>query len=78
MIGHRAKIRQHLRSARAAALTPEERIAEMRAAEARCDERLTASAEAPQSGEADIGSAVVTPAALGQPARPASADAPAH
>ena len=36
MITHRMKIRRHLRSARVAALTPEERLEELRAAEARC------------------------------------------
>jgi len=35
MITHRTKIRQHLRSARVSALTPEERREELRAAEAR-------------------------------------------
>jgi len=35
MIAHRTKVRRHLRSARVAALTPEERSEEMRAAEAR-------------------------------------------
>jgi hypothetical protein len=36
MITHRMKTRRHLRSARVAALTPEERREEIRAAEARC------------------------------------------
>jgi len=36
MITHRTRIRRHLRSARVAALTPEERREELRAAEARC------------------------------------------
>jgi hypothetical protein len=35
MLTHRTKIRRHLRSARVAALTPEERSEELRAAEAR-------------------------------------------
>ena len=35
MLTHRTKVRRHLRSARVAALTPEERREEMRAAEAR-------------------------------------------
>ena len=35
MLTHRARIRRHLRSARVAALTPEKRREEMRAAEAR-------------------------------------------
>jgi hypothetical protein len=35
----RTKIREHLRSARVASLTPEERREEIRAAEARCAER---------------------------------------
>jgi hypothetical protein len=35
MITHRTKVRRHLRSARVAALTPEERSEELRAAEAR-------------------------------------------
>jgi len=39
MITHRVKIRRHLRSARVAALTREERCAELRAAEARCAQR---------------------------------------
>ena len=39
MIDRRTRIRQHLRSARVAALTSEERCAEIRAAEARCAER---------------------------------------
>jgi len=39
MITHRTKIRRHLRSARVAALTPEERREGLRAAEARCAER---------------------------------------
>jgi hypothetical protein len=39
MITHRTKIRRHLRSVRVAALTPEERREELRAAAARCAER---------------------------------------
>lgn len=39
MITHRTRIRRHLRSARVAALTPEERREELRAAEARGAER---------------------------------------
>ena len=35
MLTHRTKVRRHLRSARVAALTPEERRDEMRAAEAK-------------------------------------------
>ena len=46
MLTHRTKVRRHLRSARVAALTPEERREEMRAAEANRAERHDRSEEA--------------------------------
>jgi hypothetical protein len=46
MITHRQKIRRQLRSARVAALTPEERSEELRAAEARCAARRARSEHA--------------------------------
>jgi uncharacterized membrane-anchored protein YhcB (DUF1043 family) len=46
MIDHRTKIRRHLRSSRVAALTPEERLEELRAAEARCAARHGSSEQA--------------------------------
>jgi len=46
MITHRTKVRRHLRSARVAALTPEDRRDELRAAEARYTERHGRSGQA--------------------------------
>ncbi len=46
MLTHRTKVRRHLRSARVAALTPEERREEMRAAEAKRVERHDRSEQA--------------------------------
>jgi hypothetical protein len=46
MLTHRTRIRRHLRSARVAALTPEERSEELRAAEARVAARHGGSEQA--------------------------------
>jgi len=55
MLTHRSKIRRHLRSARVAALTPEERRQELRAAEAKCAERHGRSDKAVADPEGEAG-----------------------
>jgi hypothetical protein len=55
MITRRMKIRRHLRSARVAALTPEERRDELRATEARCAERHGRSKQAGADPEGAAG-----------------------
>lgn len=74
MITRRTKIRQHLRSARATALTPEERLEEMRAAVAHGEERRAASADAGACGSSAADAAAGAVGTLEQRAPTSSAN----
>jgi len=61
MMTHRTKIRRHLRSARVAALSPEERRDELRAAAERCEEEHGRAPQADADPAGAIGGEIQDP-----------------